>query len=490
MGAAGYPFRDSLCGCWGLFGTEAFLLSADPPLGLYVFPAKEPVMQVVVLGAGTVGSSIAELLCNHRHDVTVVDQDPDCIRRVREELDVRALTGSASQATVLFQAEVGSADLCLAVTGVDEVNIVAASLAKAMGARRVLARVYSPVFRDLSTFDYQRHFGIDRLLSLEYLSALELARTIRYPGALLVEDFARGEVQMQAFAITEPSPALGQRLRELKLPKGVRIGSIRREQKIWIAGAEDRLQVGDQITLIGALEQIEEVKEMFSIQPPPKQRIIIAGGGETGYHLAQLLQGRRFSVVILEWDKERCDFLSTRLPHADIVHTDIRRRQSLEEEQIGRAEVFIACTGDDENNIMACVEARELGAKTCLAVINRPDYANVIGKLGIAHAVSPREVIARHVQAFLNTGPVVSRLPLVPEGSIDVLEIEVLQGAPITQEVLARTGLPAQCLVAAVVRENFAWVPGAEDRLQPGDTVVVLADRGVEEQLIQMFSSR
>ncbi len=446
-------------------------------------------MRVVVLGAGTVGSSIAELLCNHRHEVTVVDRDPDCVRRIREELDVRALSGSASQSSVLFQAEVGTADLCLAVTGVDEVNIVSASLCKAMGARRTLARVYSPVFRDLSTFDYQRHFRIDRLLSLEHLSALALARTIRYPGTLLVEDFARGEVQMQAFALSEPSPALGVPLRNLKLPKGVRIGSIHRGNQLWIAGAEDQLQLADHITLIGALEQIDEVKQMFSIQPPPKQRVIIAGGGETGYQLAQLLQSRRFSLVILEWDKARCEFLSAHLQNADVIHTDIRRRQTLEEEQIGKAEVFVACTGDDENNIMACVEARELGVKKCLAVINRPDYANVIGKLGIAQAVSPREVIARHVLAFLNTGPVVSRLPLTPEGPIDVLEIEVLDAAPVTKHVLAQTGLPAQCLVAAVVRENFAWVPGADDRLQPGDTVVVLADRAVEEELIQMFSS-
>ncbi len=445
-------------------------------------------MRVVVLGAGTVGASIAELLCTHRHEVTVVDHDPECIKRVREELDVRALVGSASQSSVLFQAEVSGADLCLAVTGVDEVNIVAASMAKAMGARRTLARVYSPVFCDLSTFDYQRHFKIDRLLSLEHLSAVELARSIRYPGAMLVEDFARGEVEMQAFALSEEIAALGTPLRELKLPKGVRIGSIHRGEKIWIAGADDQLQLGDHITLIGARDQIDEVKEMFSIQPPPKQRVIIAGGGETGYHLAQLLEGRRFSVSILEWDKARCEFLAAHLPHATVLQTDIRRRQTLEEEQIGRAEVFVACTGDDENNIMACVEARELGAKTCLALINRPDYANVIGKLGIAYAVSPREVIARHVLAFLNTGPVVTRLPLTPDGPIDVLEIEVLPEAPVTQHVLSQAALPPQCLAAAVVRENFAWVPGADDRLQPGDTVVLLADREVFKDIVQAFT--
>ena len=153
-------------------------------------------MRIVVLGAGTVGGSIASLLCLHRHSVTVVDSVSEHVRHINETLDVRSLIGSASQSSVLFQADVGSADLCLAVTGDDEANIVAASMAKAMGAKRAIARVYAPVFRDLSTFDYQRHFGIDRLLSLEHLTALELARSIRHPGSVAVENLARGELEV------------------------------------------------------------------------------------------------------------------------------------------------------------------------------------------------------------------------------------------------------------------------------------------------------
>ena len=143
-------------------------------------------MRILTLGGGTVGTWIADLLCRNRHSVTVVDIDPVHTRRINDELDVRAITGSASQSSVLFQAGVMSVDLCLAVTGNDEVNLVGASMAKAMGARRSIARVYAPVFRDLSTFDYQRHFGIDRLLSLEHLSATELARNIRNPGSVIV----------------------------------------------------------------------------------------------------------------------------------------------------------------------------------------------------------------------------------------------------------------------------------------------------------------
>ncbi|MEM9588076.1 MAG: NAD-binding protein, partial [Planctomycetota bacterium] len=144
-------------------------------------------MRVLTLGGGTVGRWVADMLCRRRHSVTVIDNDPENVRRINSELDVRAIEGSAAQSTVLFQADVLSADICLAVTGVDEVNIVGASMAKALGARRSIARVYAPAFNDLSTFDYQRHFNIDSLLSLEQLTAFELARAIRNPDAIPLE---------------------------------------------------------------------------------------------------------------------------------------------------------------------------------------------------------------------------------------------------------------------------------------------------------------
>ena len=234
---------------------------------------------------------------NTGHSVTVVDSSPDHIRRINETLDVRALTGSASQSSVLFQAGVMDADLCLAVTGNDEVNLVAASMAKAMGARRTVARVYAPVFRDLSTFDYQRHFHIDRLLSLEHLSAMELARGIRHPGSVVVENLARGELEVQELAIAKKTSALQVPLKELGLPRGVRIGSIARAGKTWIAGADDQLEIDDRITVIGRRENIDEVKDLLRISSTAKIGVVIAGGGETGYHLARTLEGQRFAVV-------------------------------------------------------------------------------------------------------------------------------------------------------------------------------------------------
>ena len=446
-------------------------------------------MRIAVLGAGTVGTSIAEMLCQHRHNVTVVDHDPAAIERANEELDVRVVSGSVAQSTVLFQAGVPGADLCLAVTGSDEANMIAASIGKAMGARRTLARVYAPVFRDLSTFDYRRHFGIDRLLSLEHLAAMELGRAIRHPGSIAVENFARGELEMLEVAIHEKTEAIGVQLRDLNFPKGVRIGAIHRNGKLSIARAQDEIAVGDRISLIGSREEIDQAKQLFEIEPPEKLAVVIAGGGETGYHLARVLEGRRCDVVLMEADRPRCGFLAAHLDQTTVVHADVQRRASLEEERVGDADVFVACTGEDEDNIMACVEAKELGAKSIMALVSRPDYANVLGKLGIDRTVSPRVVVAKQVLGFLNTGPVISRMPLMPGGNIDILEIEVVEGAPVTKHVLAGVRFPPLCLIASVIHGNYVDLPGADDRLRPGDTVVALVQDAAVEETVKLFTT-
>ncbi len=445
-------------------------------------------MKIVVLGGGTVGGSIAELLCQRRHDVTVIDSDPARTKELDERLDARMVTGIASQSSVLFQAGVLDADLALAVTGNDEVNLVAASLCKEMGARRSLARIYAAVYRDLSTFDYQRHFNIDRLLSLEHLSAVELARGIGRSGSAVIERLTRGGVEVQEFVVSSKTPSVGVPLKKLQLPRGVRIGSILREGHLSIAGAEDCLEIGDRVTLIGASEEIIEVRNSFLREAPLKQNVVIAGGGETGYHLAEVLQNSGFHVVIMELDRNRCDYLAEHLLEVTIVNSDCNAREHLEEERVGSSDVFISCTGDDEANIMAAVEAKELGAKKIMAVVGRPDYANVVGKLGIDHAVSPREVMAKQVLSYLHTGPVVSRSPLFG-GGIEIIEVEVGQGSPATQTALRELPLPQRTLIAAVIREGFVHVPGADDHLRQGDTVVALIENPFFESTVRLFDA-
>ncbi|MEE2640547.1 MAG: Trk system potassium transporter TrkA [Planctomycetota bacterium] len=444
-------------------------------------------MKIVVLGAGTVGTAISELLCHHGHSVTVVDADADCVRKIDESLDVRCITGSASQSSVLFQANANSCDICIAVTGDDEVNMIAASIAKQMGAHRCVARVYSPVYHDLSTFDYQRHFRIDRFLSLEQLTAMELAREIRSRSSAIVEHFATGDIEIQEIEVSEPSVD-GKSLKELSLPSSIRIGSISREERTWVATANDKLQKNDRLDIVGKPEDIEKIKPVFQKKNGHRQFVLIAGGGETGYHLAGMLESDHFSVVLMESSAERCEWLSNSLSRTTILHCDATLKAVMEEERVSDADFFVTCTGDDESNIMAGVEAKELGAGKVLSVVGRPDYANIMEKIGIDYAVSERQVMAKQVLGLLNEKNIISRY-LMPNGRIGIYELEVEPDSEAIAKNLADLPLPDPCLIAALMRDRYSRVPEAGDRLQAGDIVVAFIDESVVEQAIPLFQT-
>ena len=444
-------------------------------------------MNIVVLGAGTVGTSIADLLCRREFNVTVVDTDQAKVQAINEELDVRAIVGSASQSSILFQAGINSADICLAVTGKDEVNIVAASLAKSMGARRSIARVYAPVFRDLSTFDYQRHFGIDRMVSIEHLTAMELARNIRKSGSVVMDQYSHRGLEVQELIVGQEGRVTRQKLQDLGLPSNIRLGTIQRGNRMWIASAEDQLEIGDRVTVFCRPENLKSVKSLFKFDHPTHRRLVIAGGGETGLHLAQSFEREGYRVTVLEADGDRCQVLANLLETTSVVNVQPNLGENLDEQRVGTADVFAACTDDDEDNMMMGVKANDLGAKQVMAVIGRPDYANVISRLGIDVAVSQRDVMARQILSYLNEGVVISRSKM-PGGLINILEVDVPEGVPATNEILAELGLPDRCLVIALIQQDYVRVPGAQDRIHPGDVAVLLAEEDVVDQVLEVFT--
>lgn len=446
----------------------------------------EVFMNIVILGAGTVGTSIAELLCANRHNVILVDPSRQALEIVEDHLDVQSVVGSACDAATLFHAGVQSADLCLSVTSGDEINLVGASLAKSMGATRSIARIFNPTYRDASTFDYQRHFGIDRLLSLEHLTALELAKAIRKRGLFAVENFARGGIEVQELAVEADAKTSGVPLRDLKFPPGVRVGLISNGHKTYIPSGDDVLAAGDHVTLIGQRETLEDVRNLFQHKTESKMSVIIAGGGAIGYNLARILQGQRFNVSLLEADEQRCHYLADRLSETTVLHDDATRLSVLREARVGKADVFVAAMGHDEDNIMCGIEALEIGAPRIMSVIRRPDYANVVQKLGIDKAVSPREVMAQQVLGMVQAGPILARTELAG-GVAEAWELDVPPKAEILKAKLKDLNLPQQCLIAAIVREDYVRVPGAEDQVQAGDTLVVLVQKESIDQTLKLF---
>ncbi|MCA9082684.1 MAG: Trk system potassium transporter TrkA [Planctomycetaceae bacterium] len=442
-------------------------------------------MNVVVLGAGTVGRTVAELLCGRGVNVCVMDENPAVLQKVEEQLDVRTVCGSAYDVSKLFQAGIQLADLCLAVTSRDEVNLVSASIAREMGASRSVARVFNPIFRDTSTFDYRRHFNVDRLISLEHLTALELAKHIRSTSVLAVESFLRGGVEVHGIYVGRKAKAIGVPLKQLQLPRTVRVGLIHSPDRSIIPGANDFVQDGDHVALIGSHSELQKVVPLFEDRSTERQRVVIAGGGETGLNLARLLERTRCQITVLENDPARCDFIAERLPGTTVLQADVKSKSDLEEARVGRSDIFVACTGRDEENIVCGVEAKELGCRRLLTIVRSPDYANVLERLGIDVAVSPREAMARQIVGLVARGPVRERSPIAGD-SAEVWEVEIRRSAPITRAPLRELSLP-NSIVAAIERGDFVKVPSADDRLQPGDTAVLMVQKDAEDQLMEFF---
>ncbi len=443
-------------------------------------------MKVLILGGGRLGLTIASFLCDQRHDVTIVEIDLARSRYVDDLLDARVIHGNAAHAEVLFQAEVSATDLCLAVTGRDEVNLLGASIAKVMGVRRTAAHVYAGSIQNGHTIDYRKQFGVDRFLNVETLTAVELAREIRATGDLMIEHFASGEVELQeVLFFNDPPPAMQKPLCELHFPSDVRVGVIRRGNVTKIATAQDVIQQGDHISLIGVRETLEKMKSQLQGKSAQPKKILIGGGGEIGFHLAQILQQRRHSVSILEKDQHRCDSLANRLPGCTVLHGDVTSRSTLQNEQIRSYDCFVACTGADEANIVSALEAKEFKPDLrTIVLVNRPDYGMITDKLKIDVTVIPSQVIANQVMGLLNTAPVIFRNTKLFQHTVDVVELVVRENAPITQDVLRNVKLPAGSLLATVSRGDFVQVPSANFQFKPGDYAVALVQNGALPELI------
>ncbi|MBO12392.1 MAG: Trk system potassium transporter TrkA [Planctomycetaceae bacterium] len=446
-------------------------------------------MNIVILGAGTVGTSIARALCARHHNVCVVDQSKSALSEIQDRLDVHTVRGNASDPITLFQAGVASATLCLALTSSDEVNIVSASIAREMGAERSVSRIHHPSYLDTTTFNIADHFGLARLISLENLTALALAREIRVPGLLALENLAQGAVEVQEVAVQEDANATGRRLHELEFPGETLVGLITNSERTVIASADDVVSIGDRVTLIGRLGELDSVRQIFEHKPPPRQHVVIAGGGEIGFSLARVLEHRRhFHVTLIETDEERCEWLAEQLDTSTVLNADATRRSQLEEARVGTASVFVACTGHDADNIVCGVEANEMGCPRILSVVRRPDYSDVLAKVGIGQSVSPREVLAEEILAILQSGPVISRREISDGGAV-VVELEVGEGAEITRAPLKELPL-TRGLIATIVRSPAIWVPGGDDQLKAGDSAIVLVQSDSADEVQQLFAAR
>ncbi len=442
-------------------------------------------MNVIIAGAGEVGTYIAERIAEEAHDVTVIEADTVRGEELSHSLDVNVICGSASSVQVLKKAGVEKCDLFLSLTANEEVNVVSASVAGRLGAAKTIARIDEAVFREDPVFSYQTHFGIDEMFSPNMFAALEMASFIRNPGSLAIEHFAQGTVVMRQVIIDENSGYIEKKLSELDIPKDVRIACITRNTKLIIPAGDTFLQAGDTAILIGETEKVSEFQKNFKWERSDKQRIVILGGGRIALSLARRLKPNDFHLTIIEQDVLRCEGLSCALPSATVLQGDGTKLDLLMEEHVDTADLFIATTAHDEINIVSALQVKELGVKKTLVLIRRPDFIHLIEDLGIDHAVSPRAIMAREVLTLLKKGKERS-LADMGAGEAEILELHFKNEA-LTEHRLKDIPLSKNTLILLIKRGGQVIIPSGDTTLKQDDVLLIISKLSDRKKLIRLF---
>ncbi|WP_435893935.1 Trk system potassium transporter TrkA [Oceaniferula spumae] len=446
-------------------------------------------MNIIIVGAGEIGRHLAASLSREAHSIVVIEYDVHVAAELEQQIDARVLTGDGASASLLVEAGVSECDLFLSLTSDSTVNLMSASIAKKLDAAKVIARVHPGLQREEWLFDYRGHFGIDHIFSSERLSAIELSKFIRNPDSLIVEEIARGRIELQQVRVSERSDAVGKRLVDLKAPERTRVASITRGGEHFVPSAEDALAAGDVVTIFGDPNKLRKLALRLQKGAGKEEalRVVIFGGGEYGFSLAQMLESFNCKVRIFEKDPVRAQELTGLLANTTVINTDGTVLSELEEEQVGAADFFVSTGGSDEDNVMTCLQANNLGTKNCLTLIHRADYANAISAsgrhFGVLAAVSPREATRRELERFITS----DKFHTVKKmGAGEVLETQIAKASLAAEHMVSEIDWPEGCVLVARMRGLHAIVPGPEDVLRPGDTIYAMVAPKVRKKFLKL----
>ncbi len=450
-------------------------------------------MKIIILGAGQVGGTLAENLASEANDITVVDHDADRLRQLQDRLDIRTTQGKGSYPNILKQAGAEDADMLIAVTNSDEVNMVACQVAHTLFRTPTkISRVRAiPYLLKKGLFGSEA-FPIDVLISPEQVVTNHITRLIEYPGALQVTDFSKGLVRLVAIRASKGGPLVGHELAYLRrhMPNiDTRVAAIFRKDSAITPNGTTVIEDGDEVFFLAATNHIRSV--MSELQPleKPYKRIIIAGGGNIGHRLAEKLESKH-QVKIIEHNSKRCIELSESLNRAIVLQGNAANKEMLLEESIEDTDVFCAVTNDDEANIMASMLAKRLGARKVMTLISNADYVDLIQGREIDIAISPQQTTIGSLLTHVRRGDVVN-VHSLRRGAAEAIEA-IAHGDHRSSKVVGRRldeiPLPEGTTIGAIVRHNEVLIAHDHIRVQPDDHVILfLVDKSKVRDVEKLF---
>ena len=441
-------------------------------------------MKIIIAGAGKIGFSVASILSDEGHDITVIDNNPSTINNLSNNLDVICIEGSATNSETLREAGAADADLIMAAMRSDEMNMVCGISARKLGTRHVIARIRDTGYLRQTEF-LREALGLSVIVNPELECARDISRILRFPSAIRVDAFSKGSAEIIEHRVIPGSKLDGMQLKDMlsAFNAKVLIGVVERGGEALIPNGNFTLQAGDLFSATGDTRELRKFFTAAGQYRKPVRSVMIMGGGRIAVHLSRLLQDVGISVTIVEADRQRCDELCDLLPDARIIYGDATRGDILLEEGLKAADAFVALTGDDGDNIITSLYAKRCGVGKIVVKVNREYYSDILESSGLDSVVTPKTLIsqqlARYVRAMSNSvGSSMETLYRLAEGKVEALEFKVAEGAACVGVPLKTLRLKPNILISAIVRGNRTIIPDGETVISPGDHAVIVTRSG------------
>ena len=437
-------------------------------------------MKIIIVGCGKVGKTLAEELNKEDNEVTVIDRRYAEVESLSNKFDVMGVVGNGASYKTQMEAGIEKADILIAVTGSDELNLLCCLIAKRAGNCQTIARVRNPEYSEEIGF-VKGALGLAMTINPEFAAAQEIARVLRFPSAIKIDTFAKGRVEMLKFRVPGESRLNGMLVMNIapKLGADVLVCAVERDGEIFIPKGDFRLQEKDVVSIIAGPKKASDFFKKIGIETHQVKDTMIVGGGDTGYYLAKLLQPMGIGIKLIEQNEERCNLLSELLPKSQIIHAYGSEQIVLIEEGVGQAEAFVALTNIDEENVMLSLFARSQTSGKIATKINRMDFDRVIKELDLDTTVYPKKITALYILQFVRAmknsiGCNVETMYRILDDKAEALEFVVKKSSELPGIPLEKLKIKENTLVACIIRGRQIIIPRGKDEMRVGDSVVVV----------------
>ena len=448
-------------------------------------------MRILIVGAGIVGYNLAQELSHEGHDIAIVDQDPERVRRITDTLDVMAVEGNACLPSVLMKAGIKSSEMLIAVTEKDEINLLSCFLASRFEVPKRFARLRNMEFTAKDSIFSPEEIFIDQAINPGQIIVETILKILETPGVVSVAEFADGEVLLREFDVPENAPIAGKTIEDIRnitQMDSFLIVAIVRDGELVIPKAQDILQAGDRFYTLIDKEFLPFLLPMLNRTMDQVEKIIIYGATSTSTQLALALEENMRDVCIIEPSREKAHRAADQLKRTVVQHGSGTDMDLFNEINMKDADFFLALSHDDENNILSALLAKKYGAKRALVITHDPEYLPILDSIGMDITINPRLITVSAILKHLRKGQVMSVFKLIEDA--EVMEIGVQEDSSIANKQIGKINFPKGAIIGALLRQGEMLLPNDEVTIEAGDSVIVVALPGTIEKIEKLFGRK